>query len=92
MLLGDLGAFPTIIMHVMLIYLISVDHEYTMLAIYAWAGFYLLLLTGIKAGAKTLVILGGNGWEINMLRYQIDIGLVVLGVLVLLFGRKMKAE
>jgi len=88
-LLGDFGSLLPALVHVFLMVLIQKNHEFIKPAIYSWAVFYLLLLTGIKAGGKTLVIWSGKAWEIDMFRYQIDLLLVLIGVLVLIFRKKI---
>lgn len=88
-LLGDFGSLIPAAIHSCLLYLISKNHRYTIQAIFLWAILYLLTLTGIKAAGKTLVILGGNGWEINTFRYSIDLFLVFLGTLIAIFHKKM---
>lgn len=86
-LLGELFSLIPAFIHVLIIYFLLSNHRYAKPAVFYWALFYLLILTGVKAGGKTLVILGGNGWEIDTLRYCIDLFLVFLGIVVLL-GRK----
>ena len=88
-LLADISALLPIGIHVFLIFLIVSNQEQVRLSVQAWAILYLIILTGIKAGAKTLVILGGNAWEINMVRYKIDLITVGIGILILLFQKFM---
>ncbi len=88
-LLGDFGSFIPVGLHIGLLYLILTNHKYTLSAISFWALFYLLIYTGVKAGGKSLVILSGNGWEINNLRYGIDLFLVAIGIVVLILRKKM---
>ncbi|MEM1121531.1 MAG: hypothetical protein AAGJ18_13865 [Bacteroidota bacterium] len=88
-LMGDFSALLEISIYLVLLYFIIYNHVQTKVAVLSWAAFYLVSLTGIKAGAKTLVIMGGNGWEINTTRYQIDIFLVILGIFLLSFHKKL---
>ena len=84
-LLGDFPSLVPAAFHLLLIYLISKKIKYTEHVIRAWAVIYLIVFTGIKAGAKTLIILRGDSWEIDPLRYYIDVALVAIGVLVVVF-------
>ncbi len=88
-LLGDFSSLIPAFIHVLLIYFITSKHTYTTMAIFFWALYYLILITGVKAGGKTLVILSGNAWEINMLRYGIDLFLVFIGILVMFMRKRM---
>lgn len=90
--MGDLSALLEASVYVLLLYFLIFNHSQTKVALLAWAGIYLIGLTGIKAGAKTLVIMGGNGWEINSTRYQIDLFLVALGCCIWLFRKKIFLE
>jgi len=85
--MGDFSALLEASVYVVLLYFLISNHEQTKVALLSWAGIYLILLTGIKAGAKSLVIMGGNGWEINATRYQMDLFLVALGVCIILFRK-----
>ncbi|MEM6317328.1 MAG: hypothetical protein AAF960_06640 [Bacteroidota bacterium] len=89
LLMGVLMGDPTVLLegsiYLLMLYFISKNHEQTKTALLAWAAIYLIGLTGVKAGAKTLVILSGNGWEIDDTRYRIDLFLVGLGFFILLF-------
>lgn len=88
-LLGDFSSLISILVHFVLVYLIYTQHTYARNAVFFWALFYLFIMTGVKAGGKTLVILSGNAWEINMLRYGIDLFLVVLGIIILFLSRRL---
>ena len=85
--MGDLSVLLEASIYVLLLYFLVNNHEQTKVALLSWAGIYLVLMTGVKAGAKTLVIMAGNGWEINSSRYQLDLFLVAVGFLVLLFRK-----
>jgi len=91
-LMGDLSALLEASIYVLLLYFIMSNHEQTKVALLSWAGIYLILLTGIKAGAKSLVIMGGNGWEINSTRYRLDLFLVALGFFIILFRKFLFQE
>ena len=86
-LMGDLSDLLPATINIILLFLLYKNSVQIKVAILSWAWIYLLILTGIKAGAKSLVILGGNGWEINTLRYGIDIFLVVLGLFIIIFRK-----
>ncbi len=88
-LLGELFSLIPAAIHILLIYFLVFNHPYTKSAIFYWALFYLLILTGVKAGGKTLVIMGGNGWEIDSFRYGVDLFLVFLGVVVMVGRRRI---
>lgn len=88
-LMGDPSALLEISIYLLLLYFLVNNHVQTKVALLSWAGFYLFILTGIKAGAKTLVIMGGNGWEIDDTRYQMDLFLVALGLFILIFNKKL---
>ncbi len=83
--MGDVSALLEASIYVVLLYFLLNNHIQTKVALLSWAGIYLILMTGVKAGAKTLVIMGGNGWEINSTRYQIDLFLVAIGFLIIIF-------
>ncbi len=85
--MGDITVLLEASIYVLLLYFLVNNHEQTKVALLAWAGIYLVLMTGVKAGAKTLVIMAGNGWEIDSTRYQIDLFLVAVGFFVLLFRK-----
>lgn len=89
LLVVDISAYIDIFIHCLLIYLIVKNHRYTGTVLWVWATLYLFVYTGIKVGAKSLIILRGDAWEINMPRYYIDLFLVGLGLLLLIFGNKM---
>jgi len=91
-LMGDFSALLEASIYVLLLYFLLSNHEQTKVAFLSWASIYLILLTGIKAGAKSLVIMGGNGWEINTTRYQIDLFLVGLGFFIILFRNYLFQE
>ena len=91
-LMCDFSALLEISIYCLLLYFLVSNHPQTKVALLSWAAFYLVILTGIKAGAKTLVIMGGNGWEINTTRFRIDVFLVILGVFILVFHKKLFAE
>jgi len=91
-LMGDVSALLEASIYVLLLYFLLSNHEQTKVAFLSWAGIYLIVLTGIKAGAKSLVIMGGNGWEINTTRYQIDLFLVGLGFFIILFRKYLFQE
>lgn len=88
-LMGDPSALLEISIYLLLLYFLVNNHVQTKVALLSWAAFYLVSLTGIKAGAKTLVIMGGNGWEIDDTRYQMDLFLVFLGIFILIFNKKL---
>lgn len=83
--MGDFSVLLEASIYLVLLYFLLYNHAQTKVALLSWAVFYLLILTGIKAGAKTLVILGGNAWEINNIRYGIDVFLVIVGLGIVLF-------
>jgi len=85
--MGDLSVLLEASIYVLLLYLLLKNHVQTKVALLSWAAIYLVLMTGVKAGAKTLVIMGGNGWEINATRYRIDLFLVATGFCILLFRK-----
>lgn len=85
--MGDFSALLEASIYVLLLYLLLTSHIQVRVALLAWAGIYLIGLTGIKVGAKTLVIMGGNAWEINMIRYRLDLFLFFLGILIILFRK-----
>jgi hypothetical protein len=87
--MGDLSVLLEASIYLILLYFLIYNHPQTKVALLSWAVIYLLIMTGIKAGAKTLVIMGGNAWEINSIRYRIDLFLVVLGLVILLFRNKL---
>lgn len=91
-LMGDFSALLEISIYLLLLYFLINNHVQTKVALLSWAAFYLVMLTGVKAGAKTLVIMGGNGWEIDDTRYQIDLFLVSLGLFILIFNKKLFLE
>ena len=76
-------------LHIVLMYLLAKNHRFAEHVVWAWAIIYLLVFTGIKVGAKSLIIWRGDGWEINSLRYYIDLFLLSLGLLLIFFGNKM---
>ena len=90
--MGDLSVLLEASVYILLLYFLLSNHEQTKVALLSWAGIYLIVLTGIKAGAKSLVIMGGNGWEINTTRYQMDLFLVVLGFLIMFFRKFLFQE
>lgn len=89
-LLGDLSSLIPAAIHLILIYLLQINYKHNKVIIALWALFYLVILNGVVAGGKTLVILSGNAWEINMLRYGIDLFLLALGILILCFRKRME--
>ena len=91
-LLTDVESLIPAAIHIGIIYLIRQNHRFTEWAIRAWAIIYLLIFTGIKAGAKTLIILRGDGWEISSTRYYIDLFLVGVGIMVLIFSHKIFSD
>ena len=88
-LMGDYSALIEALIYVLLLYFLIFDHALTQVALMSWAVFYLMLLTGIKAGAKTLVIMGGNGWEIDSFRYGVDLFQVGIGLFILVFRKQL---
>ena len=88
-LLGDRSTLVPAFIHILLIYLIVKNHSFTAWAVRAWAIIYLLIFTGIKAGAKTLIIIRGDAWEINTARYYADLFLVIIGIMVAIFDEKI---
>lgn len=78
--------------YIILLYFLIYNHEQSKVALLSWAIFYLILLNGIKTGAKTLVIMGGNGWEINSVRYRLDLFLFALGLFILIFRKHIFLE
>lgn len=64
-----------------LLYADSKRLEYTRLLYQGWIFLILLLMHGTKAGAKSLVIYGGNAWEIEMRGYYTDLFFFTLGVI-----------
>lgn len=91
-LMGDISVLLEASIYVLLLYFLINNHVQTKVALLSWAGIYLILMTGVKAGAKTLVIMGGNGWEINTSRYQIDLFLVFVGFIIILFRNQLFQE
>ncbi len=91
-LMGDFSALLEASIYILLLYFLISNHEQTKIALLSWAGIYLIIMTGIKAGAKSLVIMGGNGWEINTTRYRLDLFLVALGIFILLFRKYLFQE
>ncbi len=91
-LMGDFSALLEASIYILLLYLLISNHEQTKVALLSWAGIYLIIMTGIKAGAKSLVIMGGNGWEINSTRYKLDLFLVALGFLIIIFRKYLFIE
>jgi len=91
--MGVLMGNPSVLLessiYVLLLYFLINNHAQTKVALLSWAGIYLILLTGVKAGAKTLVIMAGNGWEINSTRYQFDLFLVALGFFICIFSKQI---
>lgn len=87
--MGDLSALLEISIYLILLFFLINNHVQTKVALLSWAAFYLVILTGIKAGAKTLVIMGGNAWEINTFRYQTDLFLVALGIFIIAFHKTL---
>ena len=90
--MGDLSVLLESSIYILLLYFLINNHVQTKVALLSWAAIYLVLMTGVKAGAKTLVIMGGNGWEINSTRYQIDLFLVSIGFFILLFRKHFFQE
>lgn len=90
--MGDFSALLEASIYILLLYFLISNHEQTKIALLSWAGIYLIIMTGIKAGAKSLVIMGGNGWEINTTRYRLDLFLVALGIFILLFRKYLFQE
>ncbi len=88
-LLGDLFSLVPALIHTSLLYLILNNHRYSFQSIFYWAIFYLISFNGVITTGKTLVILGGNAWEINMLRYGIDLALVFIGTMIFFLRKKM---
>ena len=91
-LMGDFSALLEASIYVLLLYFLLSNHEQTKVAFLSWASIYLIVLTGIKAGAKSLVIMGGNGWEINPIRYRMDLFLVGLGFFIIFFRKYLFQE
>ncbi|GEM_PF-5308047 len=87
-LMGDVSALLESSIYVLLLYFLINNHAQTKVALLSWAGIYLILMTGVKAGAKTLVIMAGNGWEINSTRYQLDLFLLAVGFLICIFRKQ----
>ena len=71
---------PIVLMTVLLL-ADTYNFEHTRLLYQGWIVLILILMYGVKAGAKTLVILGGNAWEIDSSRYYMDIFLFALGLI-----------
>ena len=86
--MGDPSVLLEASIYVLLLYFLVHNHAQTKVALLSWAGIYLVLMTGVKAGAKTLVIMAGNGWEIDSTRYQIDLFLVAIGLVICIFSRR----
>ena len=86
--MGDPSALLESSIYILLLYFLINNHAQTKVALLSWAGIYLILLTGVKAGAKTLVIMAGNGWEINPTRYRIDLFLVAIGFFICIFHKQ----
>lgn len=91
-LLFDGSAIIDLFVHSLLLFIIIKNYRYTRFLIWVWATLYLFVYTGIKAGAKSLIILRGDSWEINMSRYYIDLFLVVFGLVLLIFEDKLYKE
>ena len=90
--MGDPSVLLEASIYVLLLYFLVNNHAQTKVALLSWAVIYLVVLTGVKAGAKTLVIMGGNGWEINSTRYRIDLFLVAIGFFICIFYKRFFQE
>ncbi|MEO1262341.1 MAG: hypothetical protein AAFZ15_26275 [Bacteroidota bacterium] len=92
LLIADISAYIDILIHSLIIYLIVKNHRFTEFVIWVWSTLFLFVYTGIKLGAKSLIIWRGDGWEINTQRYYIDLFLFLLGLLLMIFGHKIYKE
>ena len=92
LLVADISAYIDIFIHCLIIFLIVKNHRFTEFVIWVWSTLYLFVYTGIKLGAKSLIIWRGDGWEINSQRYYIDLFLFSLGILLMVFGHKIYKE
>ena len=92
LLIPDVSAYIEITVHLTILYLVVKNHRLTDWAIWLWATLYLFAYTAVKVGAKSLIILRGDAWEINSTRYYIDVFLVVLGIIIMILGDRLYKE
>ena len=57
-----------------------------MLAIWLWATLYLFAFTAVQVGAKSLIIMRGDSWEIDSSRYYIELFMIAIGILIMFLG------
>ena len=88
-LLPDLSSLIPATIHLLLIYLLVSNHRFARFFMHAWAIIYIFIFTGIQTAAKTLIIWRGDGWEVDSGRYNFDLFLLSVGVMVLFFEHKI---
>ena len=87
--MADITAYLEIVIHLIILYLILQNHRFTETAIWLWATLYLFAFTAVQAGAKSLIIMRGDSWEVDKVRYYIELFMIILGLFFMFLGEKI---
>ncbi|MEZ4935782.1 MAG: hypothetical protein R2788_27055 [Saprospiraceae bacterium] len=92
LLIPDISAYFEILIHLLILYFVIKNHRFTAFAIWLWATLYLFAYTAVRVSLKSLIIMRGDGWEIDSARFYLEVFLLSLGFLLMFFADKIYVE